>query len=145
MHVTAFTAAGHAFLENDAATIRLLPMVRLPVGPQLPIGLQVPVVVSVWTEAGRDYDPHWYIVARDPDGEMRGRIERLFHWPDVPEKPFKFQVFTEYLQLIVQKPGYYTIGLYDQPEGTETEFWFPLEVYVDPSAPAPGPPPPSVT
>jgi hypothetical protein len=131
------TAAVHAFLENDAATTRGLPQVRVAVPPQLPVGLQVPVVVSVWAEAGEDFDPHFFIVARDPNGEIRGRIERLWHWPDLPGKPFKFQVFTEYLQLIVRSEGFYRIGLYDQPEGTETDFWFPLEIYVSPLAAAP--------
>jgi hypothetical protein len=145
MHVAAFTSAVNALLENDAATAQGLPMARCAIGPQLPIGLQVPVVVSVWAEAGEDLDPRFIIMARDPDGEVRGRLERLWHWPDTPGKPFKFQVFTESLQILVHKQGFYRIGLYDHPDQTETNFWFPLEIYVSPLSPLPGPPPPSIT
>jgi hypothetical protein len=145
MHVTAFTAAGGALLENDAATVHGLPWVRFPVPPQLPVGLQVPIVVSVWAEAGEDLDPHYFIRAHDPDGERRGGLERIWHWPDTPGKPFKFQVFTEYLQVMVFKEGFYTIGLYDHRDQTETNLWFPVEIYVNPLAPPPGPPPPSIT
>jgi hypothetical protein len=146
MHVTAFTAAVNALLANDAATATGLPMVSCPVS-QLSVGLQVPtpILISVWARAGEDFDPHFYIVARDPDGEMKGRFERLWHWPDTSGKPFKFQVFTEYLQLIVRKEGFYTIGLYDEPDQTETDIWFPLEIYVSSQAPPPGPLPPRLS
>ncbi len=141
MHVTTFTSAVQALLENDAATARGLPAVSYSSPPHLPIGLLIPIIVSVWAEAGEDLDPRFVIMAHDPDGELRGRLEQRWHWPDTPGKPFKFQVFTEYLELQVVREGFYRIGLYDRPDQTETNLWFPVEVYVDPLAPAPGPPP----
>lgn len=145
MHVTAFTSAGQAFLENDCATARGIPMTWCPVSPQLPLALIVPVVVSVWAESDGDYDPHFFVMAHDSAGQLRGRIERLWHWPDIPDKPYKYQVFTEYLHVAVHEGGYYKIGYYEHPDQSETDLWFPLEVRIDPNAPPPQPPPPSAT
>jgi hypothetical protein len=145
VHVTAFTSAGQALIENDAASVRGLPMTWCPVSPHLPLALMVPVVVSMWAEAGEDIDPHYFIMGHDADGELRGRVERLWHWPDLPGKPYKFHVFTEYLHLMVKAPGFYKIGYYEHPDQAETDLWFPLEVIIDPSAPPPQAPPPSAT
>lgn len=141
MHVTAFTAASYALLENGAATAHGLPRVGYSVAP-LPVDLQIPIVVSVWTKTGEDLDSRFYIRARDPDGELRGNIERMWHWPDPPGKPFKFRVFTEYLQVLVDKEGFYRIGLYDHPDQAATDVWFPVEVSVTPLAVSPGSPQP---
>jgi hypothetical protein len=35
---------------------------------------------------------------------------------------------TRNLPMVVQTPGIYTIGLYDRPDGTETDHLFPLPV-----------------
>lgn len=141
MHITAFTPAIQAQLEDEAVTAWGLPMVFCNVEhvEPLPVQMTVPIVLSLWAEAGEDLDPHFYIVARDPDGQTRGGVEHAWHCPDPPGKPYKFMVFADYLQLIVPTDGIYKVGLYDHPEQTKTKFWFPLEVCVSPQAPPPGP------
>lgn len=130
MHVSAFAPAVHAVLQNGGARSSGLPMVLCPIA-ELPAKLTVPVVLSVWTESGQDLNPCVYVVARDPDGERRGVVEQLWNWPDEDGQPYKFHVFAVYLEILVLKDGIYQVGLYDDPEGTETDNWFPLPVKLD--------------
>jgi hypothetical protein len=94
----------------------------------LPIGITIPLVLAVYTQGGGDYDPCRYIVARSPEGERLNVMECTWHWPDNPGMPVKFQVLTRYLPLFVKSAGIYTIGLYDDPDATDSDHLFPLPV-----------------
>ncbi|WP_163749306.1 hypothetical protein [Mycolicibacterium helvum] len=95
---------------------------------EFPIGVQIPIVLSVWTESGSDHDPHLYAVAHDPDGVRRGTIDIFWHWPDVEGQSCKVGVRVLQLAFVATKPGAYRVGLYGDPDSTETGHSFPLLV-----------------
>jgi hypothetical protein len=128
MHVVAFAASTRLALR-DAGGVAAdgFPMTKAYVD-DFPISVTVPLVLAVYTEAGRDYNPRHYIVARSPDGERVNDIECSWDWPDNPGLPVKFQVLTRFLPLVVHSEGVYTIGLYDDLDATESDHLFPLPV-----------------
>jgi hypothetical protein len=128
MHVVAFAPSTRAVLL-EAGGVRLdgFPMTSATVDT-IPKEITIQLVLAVYTEGGRDYDPRRYIVARSPKGERLNVLECSWHWPDNPGVPFKFRVSTQYLPLMVRSAGVYTIGLYDNPDATETDHQFPLPV-----------------
>ena len=130
MHISAFVPVVHAVLEDGAVRARGVPMARCMVAA-LPATVRVPVVLSVWSEAGQDMTPRLYAVARDPDGQRRGVIETAWNWEDTAGEPYKVRVFALQLDMLAPKPGIYQVGLFDHPDGTETDHWFPLPVVLN--------------
>jgi hypothetical protein len=128
MHVVAFAPSTRLFLQDaGGVTADGFPMTTAYVD-DFPMGVTVPLVLAVYTQGGSDYDPVRYIVARSPEGERLNVLECTWHWPDNPGVPVKFQVLTRYLPLVVHSAGIYTIGLYDDPDATESDHLFPLPV-----------------
>ncbi len=73
-----------------------------------------------------------------PERERISTLECAWHWPDKPGVPVKFWVLTRNLPMVVHTAGVYTVGLYDSPDGTETDHFFPLPVAkANPFAPPP--------
>lgn len=129
MQVVAFAPATKLTMNNDGGGVKAdgFPMTSAHVD-HFPKQITISVVLAFYTEAGGDYDPRRYIVARSPEGERLNVVECAWHWPDQPKVPVKFQVLTRYLPLMVQAAGVYRIGLYDSPDATEPELEFPLPV-----------------
>jgi len=142
MHVVAFAPSTRLALQDaGGVTADGFPMTMAYVD-SFPINVTVPLVLAVYTQGGSDYDPRRYIVARSPDGERLNVLECTWHWPDNPGVPVKFQVLARYLPLVVNSAGVYTIGLYEDPDATETDHLFPLPV-VKTNPLLPPPPQPS--
>ncbi|AMO63037.1 Uncharacterised protein [Mycolicibacterium phlei] len=128
MQVTAFAAAQNArLLESGGVSADGFPMTSCQVA-SFPIQMTVPLVLSVYASGGTEYQPHRYIIAKSPEGERVGLLEFAWEWPDNPGVPLKFRVFAHHLPMTAYGPGVYTIGLYEDPEGGEPEFEFPLPI-----------------
>jgi len=126
MHVLAFAPSLRAVLdEAGGVTADGFPLTSCHVA-SFPAQITVPIVLAVYTQGGSDHDPRRYIVARSPEQERISTLECAWHWPDKPGVPVKFWVTTCNLPMVVQTAGVYTVGLYDTPDGTETEHLFPL-------------------
>ena len=142
MHVVAFAPSTRAVVQ-DAGGVRLdgFPMTSAHVD-SFPKQITIPLVLAVYTQGGSDYDPRRYIVARSPEGIRVGALECTWHWPDNPGVPVKFRVFAYHLPMMVDSAGVYTVGLYDEPDATETDHLFPLPVVkFNPLMPPPSQPP----
>jgi hypothetical protein len=117
LHVAALLVAGSATLEDDGA----INATRIPTTcfqvEQIPLSTEIPVILVVHARAGGDYDPHLYVVCKDPAGVRRGAIEADWHWPDDDSKPSKYRCFTQQLPFAIEAEGEYTIGVYYDAEG----------------------------
>lgn len=141
MHVVAFAPSLRAVLdEAGGVTADGFPLTSCTVA-SFPAQIAIPVVLAVYTQGGTEYDPRRYIVVTSPERERISTLECAWHWPDKPGVPVKFWVMTRNLPMVVQTAGIYTVGLYDSPDGTETDHLFPLPVAkANPFAPPPPPP-----
>jgi hypothetical protein len=143
MHVVAFAPALRAVLdEGGGVTAEGFPMSSVSV-TSFPADMTIPLVLAVYTQGGTDYNVRRYIVARAPDGHRVSTIECSWQWPDRPGSPVKFWVVNRHLQMTVESAGVYTIGLYETPDGTESDHLFPLPVakinpFANPSQPSSG-------
>jgi hypothetical protein len=117
LHVAALLVAGSATLEDDGA----INATRIPTTcfevDQIPLLTEIPVVLVVHARAGGDYDPHLYLVCKDPTGVRRGAVQAAWHWPDEDNRPSKYRCFTQQLPFAIEAEGEYTIGLYYDAEG----------------------------
>jgi hypothetical protein len=128
MHVVAFAPALKAVLdEGGGVTAEGFPMTSVQV-TSFPAEITIPLVLAAYTQGGTDYDPRRYIVARSPGGQRVSTLECAWHWPDKPGSPFKYWVVNRHLSMTVESAGVYTVGLYDRPDGTETDHLFPLPI-----------------
>ena len=128
MHVVAFAPAYRVF-EDETGGLKTegFPMTSCHVDT-FPKQITLPVVLSVFTEAGGDFDPRLYIMANSPDGGRLAVVECAWNWPDKPNLPIKHWVTHRYLSFNVDAPGLYSVGLYDRLDATDTEHLFPLPV-----------------
>jgi hypothetical protein len=128
MHVLAFApslrATGNGRGGIDAEGF---PMTSARV-MSFPAEITIPLVLAFYTQAGTDYEPRRFVVARSAAGDVLGSVECTWSWPDVPGSPVKFWVFVQHLPMTVRAPGVYGIGLYDHPDDTFTDHVFPLPV-----------------
>ncbi|PND55695.1 hypothetical protein CRM90_20795 [Mycobacterium sp. ENV421] len=128
MQVITFAAAREASLEETGGVIAEgFPMTSCFVG-NFPAQITISVILAVYTSGGSEYEPCRYIVAKSPSGERVGSLKSTWNWPDKPGSPFKFRVFAHRLPISVPSSGVYTIGLYEDPDGIESEAAFPLPV-----------------
>jgi hypothetical protein len=127
VRVLAFAPSASAVIEDGGVTTRGFPLTNVYLA-RLPAQITVPLVLAVCTQAGSDYDPRRYIVARSPSGERLSVLECSWHWPDQEGEPFKFRVFAHQLPIAVQFAGVHTIGLYHSPDATQPAYVFPLPV-----------------
>jgi hypothetical protein len=134
VRVLAFAPSASAAIEDGAVTARGFPLTSFSLS-RLPAQITVPLVLAVCTQAGSDYDPRRYIVARSPDGERLSVLECSWHWPDQEGEPFNFRVFVPQLPIAVRVAGVHTIGLCHSPDATQPAYVFPLPVKGPAAAP----------
>lgn len=86
---------------------------------------------------GEDYDPHFYIQARDPDGQARGNAEVVWYWEDVPGMPCKWRVWDLQMPFLIFGEGVYTVGIYENPDDPNEKALsgFPMPIFFDESLP----------
>ncbi|MGO8935694.1 MAG: hypothetical protein ACLQLO_00470 [Mycobacterium sp.] len=129
LHVAALLVAGSATLDDDGA----LSATRIPTTcyeiDEVPLSAEVPVILVVHAAAGGDYDPHLYIVVKDPAGRKRGSIDAAWHWPDEDNRPSKYRCFTQRIPFEIESAGEYTIGVYYDADGM-IEFSTPIPVSI---------------
>ena len=104
---------------------------------QLPADITIPVIVAVCALCGDEYDTSLFIGVTSPEGERVSTMQFNWHWEDNPEGPVKYRVFAQQLPVPVVSPGIYTLGLYESLEATETEYIYPLPLFLNPIGPAP--------
>jgi len=134
MRVLAFAASVKAVIEDGGVTASGFPMTSFYI-PRFPAQITVPMVLAVCAQAGGDYDPRCYIVARSPHGDRLSVLACGWHWPDKDGEPVKFRVFAPQLSITVQFAGVHTIGLFHSPDATDTAYSFPLPVKAGAGAP----------
>lgn len=100
----------------------------------LPAEITLSIVVTVCTLNGDEYDPVRYVVATSPRGERISTMQFGWHWDDNPDSPVKFRAFAQYLPIVVESEGMYTLGLYDDPDAAEAEQSFPLAIFLNPAS-----------
>jgi hypothetical protein len=128
MHVVAFAPANRAVLQDTGGVATQgFPMTSALVDV-FPKQITLPLVLSVYTEAGGEFNPNLHIAATGPDGERIGSLNCTWNWPDTPNVPVKYRVFVHYLPFVANSAGIYNIGLYDSPDATETDHLFPLSL-----------------
>ncbi|MET0698777.1 MAG: hypothetical protein ABWY93_03850 [Mycobacterium sp.] len=128
MHVVAFAPANRAVLQDTGGVAAQgFPMTSAQVDV-FPKQITLPLVLSVYTEAGSDYDPTLYIAATDPEGQRIGNLPCTWNWPDTANVPVKYRVFVHYLPFVANSAGVYNIGLYDSPDSADARQLFPLSL-----------------
>ena len=142
MHINAFVPTERAIMEGDAVNATQVPFLSIHLPP--PEGNEVhqltaPVLLCVWTDNGTDYDPHFYVQARDPEGQVRGNVELMWHWEDAPNAPHKWRVFDLQLPFLVFGGGVYTFGVFaDRDDETDQALArYPFSVILDAEAKLP--------
>ena len=99
----------------------------------MPVDITVSVVIAVATLAGQEYNPALYLGVNSPLGERLITMQMSWQWDDVPDVLVKFRSFLQYLPFQVEMEGVYTLGLYDDPDATETDHTFPLMIFKNPN------------
>lgn len=140
MRVVTFAPSWSA-VDEEAGGIAMqgFPMTSASVDV-FPAEITLSIVLVVYALNGEDYDPVRYIVATSPKGERLATMEFSWHWDDSPVSTVKFRAFTQYLPIIVESEGTYTLGLYDDPDAAEAEQTFPLPIFLNTAAQQPGDP-----
>ena len=100
---------------------------------EMPVDITVSVVIAVATLAGQEYEPALYLGVNSPFGERLGTMQMSWQWDDVPDVLVKFRSFLQYMPMRIETEGVYTLGLYDDPDATETEHTFPLMIFKNPN------------
>jgi len=122
--------------EGGGLTLKGFPMTSAFVDV-FPAEVTIPIVLVVAALCGEDYDPVKYIVATSPQGDRLATMEFSWHWDDVPGGMVKFRVFAQYLPVVINNDGVYTLAVCDDPESGEADQTFPLPVFLNPSISAP--------
>ncbi|MGV1005061.1 MAG: hypothetical protein ACOYEV_09925 [Candidatus Nanopelagicales bacterium] len=99
----------------------------------LPVEITVSVVIAVATLAGIENNPALYLGVNSPQGRRLVTMQMAWQWDDVPDVLVKFRSFLQYLPIHVETEGVYTLGLYDDPDATESEHTFPLAIFRNPN------------
>ena len=99
----------------------------------MPVDITVSVVIAVATLAGQEYNPALYLGVNSPLGERLTTMQMSWQWDDVPDVLVKFRSFLQYLPMHIETEGVYTLGLYDDPDATETDHTFPLMIFKNPN------------
>ena len=98
-----------------------------------PVEITVSVVIAVATLAGIENNPALYLGVNSPQGRRLVTMQMAWQWDDVPDVLVKFRSFLQYLPIQVETEGVYTLGLYDDPDATESEHTFPLAIFLNPN------------
>ena len=98
-----------------------------------PVEITVSVVIAVATLSGIENNPALYLGVTSPQGRRLVTMQMAWQWDDVPDVLVKFRSFLQYLPIQVDTEGVYTLGLYDDPDTTETEHTFPLAIFQNPN------------
>jgi hypothetical protein len=118
MHINAFVPAGGVVLENEVVNALGVPRVELHL-PPLQDGQvhqsTAPVLLCVSAENGTEQDPQLFVIVHD--GQPRGRLEQIWIWEDVPDRPLKWRVFNLLVPFLIFGGGVYTVGVYAGPDG----------------------------
>lgn len=115
MHINAFVPTENVVMVGSSVDAKQIPFTSFalpPLGEERAHQLTAPILLCVWTEKGIDNDPHFYVQARDPQGEVRGNVELAWIWEDEPDRPFKWRVFDLTVPFLVFDQGVYNFGVY---------------------------------
>ncbi len=99
----------------------------------MPVDITVCDVIAVAALSGQEHNPALYLGVNSPHGRRLTTMQMTWEWEDVPDVLVKFRSFLQYLPIPVETEGVYTLGLYDDPDDTETEHTFPLAVFKNPN------------
>ncbi|WP_155763695.1 hypothetical protein [Mycobacterium asiaticum] len=119
MHVAGLLVAGAANIDDSAIDATRLPITSYEVN-QTPVWLTIPLVLVVHAPAGGEYDPELFVVCKDPGGTIRGTVRFAWQWPDEDGRPSKYRCFTPQLSFAIETTGEYAIGVYRDPEATNS-------------------------
>jgi hypothetical protein len=133
VHINAFVPTAGVVLENEVVNAVGVPQVERHL-PPLQDGqahhLTAPVLLCVSAENGTEHDPQLFVMVHDADGQLRGRLEQIWIWEDVPNRPLKWRVFNLMLPFLIFGGGVYTFGVYAGPDGEPdhamASFLFPI-------------------
>lgn len=133
MQINAFVPTAGVVLADDAVNAVGVPQVEIHLPPLQDNQVHnstAPILLCVSTENGKEHDPQLFIMVHDADDQLRGRVEQLWIWDDLPNRPLKWQVFSLMLPFLVFGAGTYTFGVYagpdDQPDQALASFLIPI-------------------
>lgn len=133
MQINAFVPTAGVVLADDAVNAVGVPQVEIHLPPLQDNQVHnstAPILLCVSTENGSEHDPQLFIMVHDADDQLRGTVEQLWIWDDLPNRPLKWQVFSLMLPFLVFGAGTYTFGVYagpdDQPDQALASFLIPI-------------------
>jgi len=133
VQINAFVPTAGVVLADDAVNAVGVPQVEIHLPPLQDNQVHnstAPILLCVSTENGKEHDPQLFIMVHDADDQLRGRVEQLWIWDDLPNRPLKWQVFSLMLPFLVFGAGTYTFGVYagpdDQPDQALASFLIPI-------------------
>jgi hypothetical protein len=133
VHINAFVPTGGVVLENGCVNAVGVPQVEIhlpPLQDNQAHQATAPILLCVSAENGTEHDPQLYVIVHDAGGEMRARLEQIWVWDDVPDRPLKWRVFDLMLPFLIFGGGTYTFGVYarpdDQPDQALASFQLPI-------------------
>jgi len=84
----------------------------------------------VSAENGTEHDPQLYVLVHDANGELRARLEQIWIWEDIQDRPLKWRVFDLMVPFLIFGGGVYTFGVYagpdDRPDQAVASFLLPI-------------------
>lgn len=102
-----------------------------------PAEITIPVVLVVAALCGDEYDTALYVTATSPRGERLCTMQFGWHWDDVEDSLVKFRVFAQFLPVIIDGDGVYTLDVYEDLDAPEPLASFPLPVFLNPAVARP--------
>jgi hypothetical protein len=116
MKVVAFVPVHSTDLADLGVSATGMPMPAFA-ADDIPGQVAIPLVVVLLAKNGEDNDPHLFLLSKSPDGAVAGGEDWTFHWPDEPDRPYKYLAGPKVLNFHVQQEGVYTLGLYADETG----------------------------
>ncbi|HEX3732346.1 MAG TPA: hypothetical protein VHU91_05425 [Mycobacteriales bacterium] len=133
MHINAFVPTAGVVLENETVNAVGVPQVEIhlpPLQDNQAHQSTAPILLCVSAENGAEHDPQLFVIVHDAGGQMRARLEQIWVWDDVPDRPLKWRVFNLMLPFLIFGEGIYTFGVYagpeDQPDQALASFQIPI-------------------
>lgn len=119
MHVAALMLAERSDQKWNSVDVSGVPKFIFNV-PAFPAQLVLPVVAVLWSEPGEDTHADIQVLCMTPDSEILGGQRHQWDWLEQQGILTKYHVFTHGLEVIVDDPGLYYVGLGGEMLGDES-------------------------
>jgi hypothetical protein len=121
MHVAALLIAEHTDQKWNTVDIAAAPKFEFAVS-ELPKLLVIPVIAVVWSEPGEDTEAEIQLMCfAEGSDEVLGGKRNKWEWLEQRGVLTKYHVFTHGLEVMIDNPGLYYVGVGGDALGDESK------------------------